>query len=444
MSNIDNIINTLKEKGDICDDCLSMITNILPRQTVNKLCRNSAETGEIQREKSKCIKCQKLKILNNINTSYRENKITSDTFEQKIISNMESAVARNVVLISCVKSKVKNKSQAIDMYTSDLFKKNLAYSKILNPSATYILSAKYGLVKLNDTISPYDLTLKNMKLEERKEWALKVVKQLELVENIENTNFIFLAGERYREYLLPKINNYEVPMKGLSFGNQLNFLKEKINRSKDNPCNTIHRIFKKMTRFHFPFDDKEIPKNGIYILYEESEIGHRQDRIVRVGTHKGINQLRSRLKQHFIHEKKDRSIFRKNIGRSLLNKENDDFIEQWEWDLTSRKNKDKYSQLVDFNKQETVEQEVSKHIQNKMSFVVFEVQEKEERLQLESLIISTVSLCKECGASKNWLGNNSTKDKIKKSGLWLVNELYKKPLNIDGIARIRKLCNIKS
>jgi len=30
-----------------------------------------------------------------------------------------------------------------------------------------------------------------------------------------------------------------------------------------------------------------------------------------------------------VNENKDRSIFRKNIGRALLNKDNDPFIEQW-------------------------------------------------------------------------------------------------------------------
>jgi hypothetical protein len=35
------------------------------------------------------------------------------------------------------------------------------------------------------------------------------------------------------------------------------------------------------------------------------------------------------LKEHFVNENKDRSIFRKNIGRALLNKDNDYFIEQW-------------------------------------------------------------------------------------------------------------------
>ena len=78
---------------------------------------------------------------------------------------------------------------------------------------------------------------------------------------------------------------------------------------------------------------------GIKLLFEKGETAHGMDRIVRIGTHTGKNQLRSRLKQHFIKEDKDRSIFRKNIGRSLLNRDKDPFLEQWEIDLTSRKQK---------------------------------------------------------------------------------------------------------
>ena len=39
-------------------------------------------------------------------------------------------------------------------------------------------------------------------------------------------------------------------------------------------------------------------------------------------------------------ENKDRSIFRKNIGRAILNKNQDPFLGQWELDLTTRKAKD--------------------------------------------------------------------------------------------------------
>lgn len=199
-----------------------------------------------------------------------------------------------------------------------------------------------------------------------------------------------------------------------------------------------------MRKFSFPFDKHEIPANGIYILFEKGELAHSTNRIVRIGTHTGINQLRSRLNQHFIKENKDRSIFRKNIGRALLNKDKDPFLEKWEIDLTTRKAKEKYSELIDFVKQKEVERKVTKCIQENFWFVVFEVDDKRKRLDLEAKIISTVSLCIDCSLSENWLGNFSPKEKIRKSGLWLVNELWKTPLSEKEIEELKIIINPKS
>ena len=55
---------------------------------------------------------------------------------------------KKVTLISCVKKKLDLKSKAQDLYQSPLFKKNLAYAKQINSDEIYILSAKYGLLKL--------------------------------------------------------------------------------------------------------------------------------------------------------------------------------------------------------------------------------------------------------------------------------------------------------
>ena len=193
-------------------------------------------------------------------------------------------------------------------------------------------------------------------------------------------------------------------------------------------CPELHRILERLPHHHFPFDDALIPLNGIYILFEDGEKAHGTNRIVRIGTHTGKDQLRSRLKQHFILENKDRSIFRKNIGRALLNKEKDPFLEKWELDLTTREAKENLGFQIDHEKQKQVEHQVSNYIQSHFRFVVFPVPRKEDRLILESRIISTVSLCSSCRPSPNWLGLFSPKEKIRESGLWIVNELYKQPL----------------
>ena len=205
-------------------------------------------------------------------------------------------------------------------------------------------------------------------------------------------------------------------------------------------CKTIHEIFNSIERHSFSFNENEIPENGIYILFETGERAHGNlDRIIRIGTHTGQKQLRSRLKQHFLNENKDRSIFRKNIGRAILNKANDEYLPIWELDLTTKENKEKYSAIIDRDKQKSIENEITKIMNQNFTFSVIKVEDKESRLNLESKLISTVSSCKDCFPSNNWLGSFSTKDKIKESGLWLVNELYKEPLNDSDIEKINAI-----
>lgn len=204
-------------------------------------------------------------------------------------------------------------------------------------------------------------------------------------------------------------------------------------------CQTIHQIFNQSQIHSFPFDEMRIPENGIYILFEKGEKGHGINRIVRVGTHTGRNQLRSRLRQHFLTENKDRSIFRKNIGRAILNKRKDKYLNVWEMDFTTRAAKNAFGHLVESQKQKNIEKEVTKYIQDNFSFVVFEVTDKDQRLALESKIISTISLCDKCKPSRSWLGNFSPKEKIRQSGLWLVNELNKTPLSLQETKELSKI-----
>jgi hypothetical protein len=201
-------------------------------------------------------------------------------------------------------------------------------------------------------------------------------------------------------------------------------------------CGSLHAWVNSLQAFSFPFDTSLIPRNGLYFLFEKGEEGHESRRIVRAGTHTGEGQLPSRLCQHFLLENKDRSIFRKNIGRALLNRDHDPFLSLWDLDLTSRSNKSQCSGL-DVDRQRAVEHSVSKYIRDHFSFVVVSVAAKTERLSLESKAISTVSLCEECGPSAEWLGLHSPKGKIRDSGLWLVNELYKEPLKRGDLDRLR-------
>jgi len=132
---------------------------------------------------------------------------------------------KRIVLISCVKTKLDHPAKAEDLYISDLFVKNLTFARKLKPDYIFILSAKYGLLKLNDRISPYEKTLNQMPIYERRAWASGVVSELSKYANLNQDKFIILAGEKYREFLLPHMRNYRIPFEGLSFGNQLKALK---------------------------------------------------------------------------------------------------------------------------------------------------------------------------------------------------------------------------
>lgn len=189
----------------------------------------------------------------------------------------------------------------------------------------------------------------------------------------------------------------------------------------------IHNLLNYKKRINFPFTENEIPLNGIYILFEKGEEYNGKQRIVRVGTHSGQDKLFSRLKEHFLIQNKDRSIFRKHIGRALLNKRNDSFAEQWELDLTSRVNKNKFKDKVDFQKQKLVEEEVSKYINEKFSFVTIEVNTKDEREFYEKKLISSLNVINSWRPSDNWLGFYSPNNKISQSGLWNIQNLNSPP-----------------
>ncbi len=64
-------------------------------------------------------------------------------------------------------------------------------------------------------------------------------------------------------------------------------------------------------------------------------------------------------------------------------------------------------------------------IRQNFRFVIFQVIDKADRMKLKQNMISIVSLCDECKPFNGWLGNHSPVEKIRESGLWNVQGLYK-------------------
>ncbi|MCI0713441.1 MAG: hypothetical protein L0154_25010 [Chloroflexi bacterium] len=129
-------------------------------------------------------------------------------------------------LVSCAKRKLSYPAPASDLYSSVPFKKARRYVE-KHCDRWFILSAKHGLLHPDDVIEPYDVTLNTMPAANRRQWAQRVLPEIYTTTNAGDV-LVFLAGEKYREYLIPEIEKrgyrIEVPMQGLRSGKQLQWL----------------------------------------------------------------------------------------------------------------------------------------------------------------------------------------------------------------------------
>ena len=123
-----------------------------------------------------------------------------------------------IVFLSCVAEKNDHRCAAKDLYISPLFQKSYAYAQQLNPDHIYILSAKHYLLELDDVISPYNLTLKDMDAESKHIWADKVVEKMKEKSIDFNEDVVFLTGTVYYQYLLDYFPNHSLPFAEAELG----------------------------------------------------------------------------------------------------------------------------------------------------------------------------------------------------------------------------------
>jgi hypothetical protein len=131
-----------------------------------------------------------------------------------------------VFLVSCVSQKRQEPCTARDLYISNIFCKARQYAED-SGCPWFILSAQYGLVAPSEVIAPYERTLNTMGIADRRAWSDRVAQQLDAaVPNMKRV--VFLAGERYRQFLTQYLTKRGievfVPMEGLRIGQQLSWL----------------------------------------------------------------------------------------------------------------------------------------------------------------------------------------------------------------------------
>jgi hypothetical protein len=142
-----------------------------------------------------------------------------------------------IVLLSCTKAKLDKPAPAQELYSpSPMFQKTKAYGESLKPDKTFILSAKHHLTPMDKQLEPYDLTLKNMKKDEKEQWGETVISQMnDRGIKPESDTFIFLAGSEYIKPLKDHIpeENIENPMQGKRMGERLSWLNKQVENLKE-------------------------------------------------------------------------------------------------------------------------------------------------------------------------------------------------------------------
>lgn len=363
---------------------------------------------------------------------------------------------KTIVLISCSSEKESTATTAEQLYTSSLFKKSLARAKKLNPDAIYILSGKHHLLPLDKVIEPYNQRVSHKK-DENEAWGAKVIEQLKKVTDLQNDKFIIYAGKDYVTPIKSSLKNVILPFDGVKgngemlqrlnqeeekeweaeqklMGAELQKINNRItslsstNVTNETYVSILHDIFNVLRRFYYPYQKKRgknwiVPRNGIYVFFEKGEEytnpqGYLQDRIVRIGIHtkdsEGGNRLFSRLDQHF-RGNMNASSFRKYVGDSLQNKQKQPITD--------------------------IEKEVSTYMRENFSFVVFEVETKEEREFWEEKLTSTLGQAGKNGfiSFPYWLGKYSSNANVKTSGLWQSDEMNGIPLTLKELEQLLQI-----
>lgn len=340
-----------------------------------------------------------------------------------------------IALISCTSSKKDYVCQAKELYSESVtFRLEYELANML-AEEIYILSAKHGLLAKDTVVAPYDYTLIHKSKDIKTQWSNKVLDQMRKTFSLEEDEFIIFAGKDYYEYLLPLIKKYWLPLKGKRQGERQPMLRQLLALEfETNLCKAVHEFFNQMPRMNYETISKIPFTNGIYIMFEKGQKYGNLDRIVRIGTHTSSERLKIRLRDHFINKNKDGSIFRKNIGKAMLNKYKDSYIDIWSLDTSKRYNKDKINE----EKEAKIEDCISNYLQNNITFVCFFVSEKEDRLRLEEGLISLLNKSDDFYPDNDWLGRFSPVDKIAQSGLWLTQGLDAIPLTVAEFVNIKE------
>ncbi len=135
-------------------------------------------------------------------------------------------MTEKVGLLATARKKSTKSAPVTEFYQSPLFQKTLEYA-LHHYDRMYFYNAKDGLLLPDDIMDPYDLSIKTLTHHQREEWAQKLITQFREQESPSRITVYLHGGSVYRKHIEPQLQqyeyNYEVPLKGLGIGEQLNW-----------------------------------------------------------------------------------------------------------------------------------------------------------------------------------------------------------------------------
>ena len=128
---------------------------------------------------------------------------------------------KTVVLVTCTARKHEGSHAARYIYTkSPNFREYFSRAqKLSNDENIFIISALHGLLPLDRVIDYYNYTLMKKPSAVKKAWGEKVVKQIKELFDVNETNFIVIAGADYFIPLRTHLPNMQAPLEGVGRGN---------------------------------------------------------------------------------------------------------------------------------------------------------------------------------------------------------------------------------
>jgi hypothetical protein len=338
-------------------------------------------------------------------------------------------------LISCVSKKQKRPIEAKHLYVSPLFLKSRQFVQ-QQCDNWFVLSAKYGLVKPDQVIQPYEETLNSKSRSEREEWAHAVWHQLKPLLN-HGDRVMILAGSRYREFLVPLIESFGchvvIPMEGKSIGKQLQWLSN--HSYQPGRSGHLNELYSCLRSLETGLGGKRCmanctgrlnwPNRGVYFFFEPEEVRCETNfpRVVRVGTHAVSSGSKTTLwnRLHTHRGNADGlgnhrgSIFRLHVGAALVARDSRLWVPSWGIGQSATR-ETRESEAI-------LERAVSNHI-GAMTVLWLDVGDESgpasDRAYLERNLLGLLNGPSGPAdpPSPSWLGRFSPNSRIQDSGLW--------------------------